>query len=164
MRPILINRRRRRSGAGNPLSIVAPNFTLQTSAQPYNISAANSNLVAASDANAGGGDFTFTIAVTGAGSPTMTLTDLGGLDFTGGTGDGTADANMMFDCTVAEFNTAVDGATLQSGSYGAVNIIWQITDGTNTSITIQVATIIGTNTADAAWLTADNGTITADAA
>lgn len=118
-------------GVSNPLSISAPSFSILTADQPYDFSAANGNLPTATDSDAGGGDFTFTISVTGDGTPTLTLAGTTGLVFA--VGDGTADANMTFDCTVAEFNTAVDGATLQGGSDGSASIAYSMTDGTNTT-------------------------------
>ncbi len=130
-----------KSGAGvvGPLSISAPSFTILVADQPHALSAANSNLVTASDADAGGGDFTFTIAVTGDGTPTLTLAGTTGLVFS--VGDGTADANMTFDCTVAEFNTAMDGATLQGGTEGSASISYSMTDGTNATNRLQTATL-----------------------
>lgn len=128
------------TGGGSPLSISAPSFTALTSAQPYALSAANSNLPVASDADAGGGDFTFTINATGDGSPTITLAGTTGLVFA--VGDGTADASMTFDCTVAEFNTALDGATLQGGTTGSVSIAYTMTDGTNNASRTQEATLV----------------------
>ena len=128
-------------GDNNPLAIVAPGFIIDEDDLPYDISAANSTLVVASDADAGGGDFTWTIAVTGDGTPTMSLTDLGGLAFS--VGDGTDDADMTFAATVAEFNTAMDGATVTQGTPGAgsVSMAYQMTDGTNTANATAVATI-----------------------
>lgn len=132
-----------------PLSISAPSFSALASAQPYALSAANSNQVTASDADAGGGDFTFTIALTGSGTPTMTLAGIVGLVFA--VGDGTADANMTFDCTVAEFNTAMDGATLQGGTEGSVSITYTMTDGTNNTTRVQTATLTVPATSQAAF-------------
>ena len=123
----------------NPLSITAPSFSIIVADQPYDISAANSNLVVASDADVGGGDFTFTIAATGDGTPTITLAGIVGLVFS--VGDGTADADMTFVCTVAEFNTAMDGATLQGGTAGSVSIAYTMTDGTNATARTAIATI-----------------------
>ena len=125
--------------ASSPLSISAPNFTALTSAQPYDFSVANSNEVTASDADAGGGDFTFTIDATGDGTPTITLATTTGLVFA--TGDGTADEIMEFDCTVAEFIAAMDGATLQGGTDGSVSIAYTMTDGTNSASRTQTATL-----------------------
>lgn len=133
-----------RFGDTNPLSISAPSFALIVADLPYDINAANSNQVVATDADAGGGDFTWTIALTGDGTPTMTIdaTPRAGLAFA--VGDGVADANMTFDATVAEFNAIfVTGTTFTQGTPGAgsVSIAYTMTDGTNATARTAIATI-----------------------
>jgi peptidase M10/serralysin-like protein/cadherin-like protein/Big-like domain-containing protein/hemolysin type calcium-binding protein len=69
-------------------------------------SSGNGNAISVSDVDVGAGNLTVTLSVL---HGTLTLSGIAGLDFTGGTGDGTADATMTFSGTPAAINTALNG-------------------------------------------------------
>ncbi len=77
---------------------------------PLVFSAANSNLISIADPDAAAGAVRVTLSVA-AGSGTLTLAGVAGLDFDGpnGQGDGKADESMSFTGTVADINTALAG-------------------------------------------------------
>ena len=80
------------------------------------------NAISISDVDANGGDMKVTLNAT---DGTLTLSGIVGLAFT--TGDGTADASMVFTGTIAAINTALDGLVfdpmLQLSGAASVQII-----------------------------------------
>ena len=71
---------------------------------PLEFSSTNGNAISISDVDAGTGDMQITLSVT---NGTLTLAQTVGLSFT--SGDGTADASMVFTGTVADVNAAING-------------------------------------------------------
>ncbi len=88
------------------------------------------NRVAVADVDAGGVVVTVTLAADNGG--VVTLTGIGGLVFT--TGDGAADAAMVFTGTVADINAALNGMVLTPGAgySGTATLTLTTDDGGNT--------------------------------
>ncbi|GJL51696.1 MAG: hypothetical protein NPIRA01_29230 [Nitrospirales bacterium] len=80
---------------------------------------ANSNLISIADGDAGSNPLRVTLTAT---NGTMTLSQITGLTFT--TGDGTADATMVFEGTLTNINAALDGLSFLGDQdfNGAANI------------------------------------------
>lgn len=91
----------------------------------------NGNLISISDGDAGSDPLRVTLTAT---NGTMTLSQTTGLTFT--TGDGTSDATMVFEGTLANINAALDGLTfLGTSDYnGSANIQLTTDDLTMTSL------------------------------
>ena len=111
-------------------------------------STANGNVIAVADSDAAAGSLEITLAVT---DGTLTLASTAGLSF--GSGDGTADASMVFSGTVAAVNAALDGLvyTPTTNVNGAATLTLSTDDQGNTgapgplsdadAVTINVAAV-----------------------
>ncbi len=111
-------------------------------------STANGNVIAVADSDAAAGSLEITLAVT---DGTLTLASNAGLSF--GSGDGTADAAMVFSGTVAAVNAALDGLvyTPTTNVNGAATLTLSTNDQGNTgapgplsdadAVTINVAAV-----------------------
>ena len=87
-------------------------------------SAGGSNAISISDVDAGSGDMAVTLNAT---NGTLTLSGIGRLAFT--TGDGTADASMVFTGTITAINTALEGMTFDpTPDYSGAASVQIITD------------------------------------
>ena len=78
-------------------------------ATPLTFSTAGGNAISISDVDAGSGSMRMTLTAT---HGSITLASITGLSFT--TGDGTADASMVFTGTLADINSAFDGMSYTS--------------------------------------------------
>ncbi len=87
-------------------SVPGAQVTAEDTAIVFN--AANANAISVTDSDAGGGALRVTLT---ASHGTLTLSGVAGLTF--GTGDGTADATMTFDGTLANINAALNGLTFR---------------------------------------------------
>ena len=92
-------------------------------------STGNGNLISIADADVGGSNLQITLTIT---NGTATLNGTAGLSFT--TGNGTADASMVFTGTLAAINTALDGLDFDPtpGFNGAASLQIQTSDQGNT--------------------------------
>ena len=86
-------------------SVPGPQSTNEDTAKVF--STGTANLISISDPDAGGATVQQTLTAT---NGTVTLSTTAGLAFSGG-GDGTADATMTFQGTIAAINTALNGLT-----------------------------------------------------
>lgn len=78
---------------------------------PLVFSSANANAISTSDADAGSNVVQMSLSVA---SGTLTLSQITGLSFT--TGDGSADASMVFEGTLSDINAALSGMSYNAGA------------------------------------------------
>jgi outer membrane protein OmpA-like peptidoglycan-associated protein len=100
-------------------------------------STANGNRVAIADVDAFNRRVRMIIDITGgAVRGTVTLSRTTGLDFSSGRGDGTADAAMQFDGTLADINAALDGMrfTPAPDYYGTTGLVLSVLDLGNSGL------------------------------
>jgi outer membrane protein OmpA-like peptidoglycan-associated protein len=100
-------------------------------------STANGNRIAVADPDAFNRRIRMVMDITGgAARGTMTLSRTTGLDFSGGRGDGTADAAMQFDGTLADINAALDGMrfTPAPNYYGTTGLVFSVLDLGNSGL------------------------------
>ncbi|MFS8086456.1 MAG: beta strand repeat-containing protein, partial [Acidobacteriota bacterium] len=93
--------------------------------------AGNANLISISDPDANAADVKVTLTAT---NGTFSLSGVGGLAFT--TGDGTADAQMIFTGTIANINTALNGLvfTPPANYFGPASLTILTDDQGNTGV------------------------------
>lgn len=110
-----------------PLSISYGTITFTEDAQPYTMTGSE-KIVVADDNDTLGADYRLTLILD---NGDLTLSGTTGLVFS--VGDGTADTNMTFVGTIANINTALDGAQINNCTTGSATLTIPFTNETTST-------------------------------